>query len=215
MDSPRDVLDEPQGPQNSPTNVCDILEYVFSKDARERGEQNSHASVEQACECSICFDGVSVDEDRTELRCGHIFHNKCARPWLEKKKTCPTCRGPAFPVKEWIHSYEPTLPEETRPLNMGLEESCWLGSEQVRDESPLAGGHEEERRSSEPANPLLDQMTAFYAKRSDTDGASRGHGFSARRSSVKPKTVHRASTYSEGIQTNRRRGASITNFVRE
>lgn len=47
-------------------------------------------------ECSICMEGC---EGGMTLRCGHMFHRECLRPWIEQgKDTCPLCRG-AIDVK--------------------------------------------------------------------------------------------------------------------
>jgi hypothetical protein len=42
--------------------------------------------------CPICSDDFAVGSDVLQLPCGHIFHEDCAIPWLDTKKTCPICR---------------------------------------------------------------------------------------------------------------------------
>ena len=42
--------------------------------------------------CPICSDDFAVGSNVLQLPCGHIFHEDCAIPWLDVKKTCPICR---------------------------------------------------------------------------------------------------------------------------
>ena len=42
--------------------------------------------------CPICSDDFKVGSKVLQLPCGHIFHEDCAIPWLDMKKTCPICR---------------------------------------------------------------------------------------------------------------------------
>lgn len=45
---------------------------------------------------SIKADGVDGDEDAGQiaqlLPCGHILHNNCLKPWVERANSCPICR---------------------------------------------------------------------------------------------------------------------------
>jgi len=43
-------------------------------------------------QCPVC-QGEILD-DATFAPCKHSFHKFCIEPWLEQKKTCPTCRKP-------------------------------------------------------------------------------------------------------------------------
>ena len=40
--------------------------------------------------CCIC---TGVLEDPVELPCRHVFCSACVKPWINKKSTCPQCRG--------------------------------------------------------------------------------------------------------------------------
>ena len=40
--------------------------------------------------CAICLE--SFDKKCRQLNCGHVFHLHCIQQWIEKEKTCPTCR---------------------------------------------------------------------------------------------------------------------------
>eukprot|EP00122_Pirum_gemmata_P012087 Pgem_evm1s11219 len=46
-------------------------------------------------ECAICFEEYkkdsSVPECVLELKCGHVFHDSCIRPWFSHANTCPSC----------------------------------------------------------------------------------------------------------------------------
>lgn len=45
--------------------------------------------------CSICYEDADY-----QLNCGHIFHKRCIKQWLQKQRlqkqqrTCPMCRAP-------------------------------------------------------------------------------------------------------------------------
>lgn len=43
-------------------------------------------------ECAICTDSFQTGEELSQLSCGHFFHCRCLYPWLERARTCPTCR---------------------------------------------------------------------------------------------------------------------------
>lgn len=48
--------------------------------------------------CSICIEEFK-EEDVSELRqlkCSHIYHDKCINLWFEKNNTCPNCREKSF-----------------------------------------------------------------------------------------------------------------------
>ena len=83
------------GPNNNPENKDDILVRM-----KENGISLYDFGAERDLlqdeddQCSICLD---CDVNKTtggKLLCGHAFHTKCILPWLlNKKKTCPNCRG--------------------------------------------------------------------------------------------------------------------------
>lgn len=41
--------------------------------------------------CSICMN--NENNKYLKLNCGHIFHSKCIKHWLEQKNSCPLCRN--------------------------------------------------------------------------------------------------------------------------
>ncbi|KAI8363058.1 hypothetical protein B0O80DRAFT_420865 [Mortierella sp. GBAus27b] len=48
-------------------------------------------------ECSVCKDEFAKDDQCLQLKCKHIFHNDCIKPWLKTSGTCPTCRYAVVP----------------------------------------------------------------------------------------------------------------------
>ena len=50
--------------------------------------------------CIVCREDMSTNGDTNhtdkakKLPCGHVFHFKCLRSWLERQQACPTCRRP-------------------------------------------------------------------------------------------------------------------------
>lgn len=46
--------------------------------------------------CSICMNEFKSAELVIKLGCGHIYHEKCIKEWLSRKKTCAVCK---FEVK--------------------------------------------------------------------------------------------------------------------
>ena len=43
--------------------------------------------------CSICHEDINFcDEEVSVLNCGHLFHQKCLKQWLNTNSTCPECR---------------------------------------------------------------------------------------------------------------------------
>lgn len=43
--------------------------------------------------CSICLEDFDPELKYREMPCGHIFHIDCVDSWLEKRTTCPVCKG--------------------------------------------------------------------------------------------------------------------------
>ncbi len=42
------------------------------------------------CDCCVCMEPI---KRRFMLPCGHAFHRKCIRKWLQENNTCPVCRA--------------------------------------------------------------------------------------------------------------------------
>lgn len=45
--------------------------------------------VETTETCPICFEEVGSG---VQLKCRHMFHERCIHTWFERKTTCPMCR---------------------------------------------------------------------------------------------------------------------------
>lgn len=43
-------------------------------------------------ECTICMEEAKVDEEISELWCGHWYHPFCIKQWLDAHGACPLCR---------------------------------------------------------------------------------------------------------------------------
>lgn len=43
--------------------------------------------------CIICREEMHGDGEAKKLRCGHMFHTRCLRSWMERSMSCPTCRN--------------------------------------------------------------------------------------------------------------------------
>ncbi|XP_049821046.1 RING finger protein 141 isoform X1 [Aethina tumida] len=56
---------------------------------------NAHDSKEKEKkkveECCICFNPLG--EEMYTLNCGHNYHIKCIKLWLDSKRDCPICRS--------------------------------------------------------------------------------------------------------------------------
>jgi len=78
----------------------DLIHY--KKATRNMNERYPNATEEDLTEndniCIICREEMTVQADNNssdvpkKLRCGHIFHLRCLKSWLERQQSCPTCR---------------------------------------------------------------------------------------------------------------------------
>jgi len=78
----------------------DLIHY--KKATRNMNERYPNATAEDLNEndniCIICREEMTVQADNNssdvpkKLRCGHIFHLRCLKSWLERQQSCPTCR---------------------------------------------------------------------------------------------------------------------------
>ena len=43
-------------------------------------------------ECCICLLKIKATSTEKKLSCGHCFHTKCLKTWVEYNSSCPLCR---------------------------------------------------------------------------------------------------------------------------
>lgn len=55
-------------------------------------KENKDTNKHKLDTCSICFDKFLDEDICRELKCNHIFHQKCIDPWLSEHTSCPVCR---------------------------------------------------------------------------------------------------------------------------
>ncbi|KAF9348415.1 hypothetical protein BGX34_002497 [Mortierella sp. NVP85] len=64
-------------------------------------------------ECSVCKDEFVKEDNCLQLKCNHIFHEDCIKPWLKTSATCPTCRYAVVPQER--NDNEEESEEDVRP----------------------------------------------------------------------------------------------------
>ncbi|CAN0565149.1 unnamed protein product [Ectocarpus sp. 12 AP-2014] len=63
------------------------------EEARKKRKERARSSPCPYDYCAICKEPMTPVEDRTHLRCGHVFHKVCVYKWLmEYGSHCPICR---------------------------------------------------------------------------------------------------------------------------
>lgn len=95
--------------------INDIVKYRQATADMDRKypkatEQELADAVDRVC--IICREEMVVEADGPRrLPCGHIFHMRCLRSWLERQQACPTCR-------KSVITQQPPVPEPQYPGNM-------------------------------------------------------------------------------------------------
>ena len=57
--------------------------------------------------CSICLSDARPRQFLLRLPCGHKFHARCIRRWLETSEECPMCRN--IPLFKVFHAVDPYI----------------------------------------------------------------------------------------------------------
>jgi len=60
-------------------------------------------------DCTICLEECIAYPELVTTKCGHTFHRKCLKDWLNKNNVCPNCKG-TEPWAEFIPVVKPTCP---------------------------------------------------------------------------------------------------------
>ena len=89
-----DILQQIQNQQNQgearPTSSSALNKLkVFKLDKSHCKEEKGKLEVPN---CIVCMTDIELGSDTLLIPCGHMFHDKCIRIWLEKHNTCPVCR---------------------------------------------------------------------------------------------------------------------------
>ena len=82
--------------RNFHVRVRDFLRYRRVAANMERRFPNaSNEDLDRADHtCIICREDMPQGCHAKKLDCGHVFHMKCLRSWLERQQNCPVCRAP-------------------------------------------------------------------------------------------------------------------------
>lgn len=75
--------------------VKEIIRYrKATANMNERYPEATEADLRETDRiCIICREEMQTAK---KLPCGHIFHFRCLRSWLERQQSCPTCRRSIF-----------------------------------------------------------------------------------------------------------------------
>ncbi|KAM3347835.1 hypothetical protein ACQJBY_021634 [Aegilops geniculata] len=72
---------EPRQPEREESSTASVDEVLKPVEAPWDGEG-----------CPICLDQEGATTAWKETVCGHIFHGRCVKRWLQAKGSCPMCR---------------------------------------------------------------------------------------------------------------------------
>ncbi|KAF8947614.1 hypothetical protein BGZ47_008506 [Haplosporangium gracile] len=104
---------EMQGRQNGPV--------ALSEEAINELPQHTLTSEEldAKTECSVCKDEFERQDTCTQLKCKHIFHEDCIKPWLKTSATCPTCRFSLVPEEDVLQQQQQRLDQQQQRRSLG------------------------------------------------------------------------------------------------
>ncbi len=83
------------GLNNMPFAQSMFTDVVVSTDNKDlESLKTSKLETKLDTDCSICMGHLEKDEEVSELKCSHIFHTECIKPYLEQYNyKCPVCRA--------------------------------------------------------------------------------------------------------------------------
>lgn len=127
----------------------DLIHY--KKATRNMNERYPNATAEDLTEsdniCIICREEMTIQADNNssdvpkKLRCGHIFHLRCLKSWLERQQSCPTCRCSLL---------------DTNPINNNNRDA----QQQQQQQNPQAAAPEQpQQQNNQPAAQTTPQRT--------------------------------------------------------
>ena len=78
-------------------DILASIEYVTVHTPEPVTEPDTYPekAAESEYECVVCQDTIRLGDTMIELPCNplHCFHPDCIRPWLLRRRTCPSCRA--------------------------------------------------------------------------------------------------------------------------
>ena len=75
---------------NEEYKMDDVIPVLNEEDLKEIKKYNNQ---NEELNCCICIDNIKIDEEVSELKCGHKFHTECIEKLLkEYTNKCPVCR---------------------------------------------------------------------------------------------------------------------------
>lgn len=84
---------------NNISNLIEYFKYEKNKKIDEKDNINmysykiSYPELYDKKECPICFENLKIKDEVYLIKCGHLFHKKCLKLWIQKYNiNCPTCR---------------------------------------------------------------------------------------------------------------------------
>ena len=78
--------------------------------------------------CSICLELIDSatkieQEQSTELKCHHFFHQECIQEWLKHSQTCPNCRASVGEENQVIESIRSRILEQRNVRKISLDQN--------------------------------------------------------------------------------------------
>lgn len=74
-----------------------VHDFIRSRRATSSLERYPDATAEDLAQvdntCVICREEMTVATQNKRLPCGHVFHLRCLKTWMQQQQICPTCRA--------------------------------------------------------------------------------------------------------------------------
>ena len=126
--------------------------------------------------CIVCRDEMEVGGEEGArsptskvLRCGHAFHVRCLRSWLERQQACPICRAPVLPAPPVVApppppaaTPQPPPPAEAAPGAFAGAAAAGLRQRHVGGQ-PAGGGLAAAAAGVPPPQPAPQPAAAGFA----------------------------------------------------